>query len=209
MIDLPGSHLAVFFIHRDLDRLCTLEYNLFCCFFNNFSNKTWVKGGRMTIICYSPPRCLAPFPSCWNKSEKFPSFSFIEVLWMSVQKWIWLYFSLKDNFPPQSYLCLRLQNCLLCSLISQCGLFHLDTISLHLDAYRVCVFVRSSKYLWLCSCLVCLLICLCVSFTLRQLFFILVLLLFCVFIFMWVCLFSPESVWQLLYLCLWFFLCVN
>ena len=57
-------------------------------FFNNFSNKTWVKGGRMTIICYSPPRCLAPFPSCWNKSEKFPSFSFIQVLWMSVQKWI-------------------------------------------------------------------------------------------------------------------------
>ena len=29
---------------------------------------------------------------------------------------------------------------------------------------------------------------------------------FCVFIiFMWVCLFSLESVWQLLYLCLWFF----
>ena len=26
MIDLPGSHLPVFFIHRDLDRLCTLEY---------------------------------------------------------------------------------------------------------------------------------------------------------------------------------------
>ena len=78
MIDLPGSHLAVFFIHRDLDRLCTLEYNLL--FFNNFSNKTWVKGGRMTISCYSPPRCLAPFPSCWNKSEKFPSFSFIQVL---------------------------------------------------------------------------------------------------------------------------------
>ena len=61
-------------------------------FFNNFSNKTWVKGGRMIIFCYSPPHCLAPFPSCWNKSEKFPSFFFIHALWMSVQNWIWLYF---------------------------------------------------------------------------------------------------------------------
>ena len=100
----------------------------------------------MTIICYSPPRCLAPFPSCWNKSEKFSSFSFYSSLMNECPKINLTVFSLKDNFPPQLYLCLRLQNCLLCSFISQCGLFHLDTISLHLDAYRVCVFVRSSKY---------------------------------------------------------------
>ena len=113
-------------------------------FFNNFSNKTWVKGGRMIIFCYSPPHCLAPFPSCWNKSEKFSSFSFYSSLMNECPKINLTVFSLKDNFPPQLYLCLRLQNCLLCSLICQCGLFHLDTIS-HLDAYRVCVFVRSLK----------------------------------------------------------------